>query len=151
MVDNKLGEYLRRRRGSESLRSFADRCGISHTHLDNIEKGIDPRSGKRVSVTMETLRLIGEGIGVDPLFLACLADNVDPARVRNITIPPDWPDPPEVQAAARRAQKEDRASRISYEALAIAEAFDAADEDTKTIVRLTLKTLLSPPAAATGT
>jgi transcriptional regulator with XRE-family HTH domain len=150
-MENMLGTYLRSRRGADPLRAFSAKCGISHTHLESIEKGVDRRTGKPVSVSMDTLRLIGDGIGVDPLFLACLADNVDPARVRNIAIPPDWPDPPEVQASARRAQKEDRASRISYEALAIAEAFDAADEDTKTIVRLALKTLLSPPAAATGT
>lgn len=90
MHENALGQYLRHQRGSESLRSFAGRCQISHTHLDSIEKGADPRSGKPVAISTETLRLIGDGIGVDYLFLACLADGADPLAVRNIKIPDDY-------------------------------------------------------------
>lgn len=149
MKDNMLGEYIRRRRGSRSLRAFAAECGVSHTHIESIEKGVDRRTGKRVSVSMETLRLIGEGIGVDPLFLACLADGKDPARVRNITIPPDWASG---ETLLRKLAEDMYAEpRLSPEALAVAAAFDAADERTKEIIRLTLHDLLSPPAAATGT
>lgn len=39
-------------------------------------------------------------------------------------------------------------SALSAEALAVAEAFDAADERTKEIIRLTLQDLLAPPASA---
>ena len=149
MKENMLGEYIRRRRGSRSLRAFAAECGVSHTHIESIEKGVDRRTGKRVSVSMETLRLIGEGIGVDPLFLACLADGKDPARVRNITIPPDWASG---ETLLRKLAEDMYAEpRLSPEALAIAAAFDAADERTKEIIRLTLHDLLSPPTAATGT
>lgn len=55
---NYIGEYIRKYRGNMSLRDFADKCGISHTHLDSIEKGIDPRTGKPVKVTVETLKKI---------------------------------------------------------------------------------------------
>lgn len=89
-MDNKLGEFLRQRRGTMSLREFAAKCNISHTHLDSIEKGADPRTGKRVSVSTETLRLIANGIDVDYLFLACLADGVDPTRDVRIHIPDDY-------------------------------------------------------------
>lgn len=86
-MSNELGLFLRRKRGKMSLREFAAKCNISHTHLDSIEKGADPRTGKPVSVSTETLRLIADGIGVDYLYLACLADGVDPSEVVNIRIP----------------------------------------------------------------
>ena len=46
------------------LRDFAEKCGISHTHLDSIEKGVDPRTGKPVSVTVETLKKIANAMGM---------------------------------------------------------------------------------------
>lgn len=71
-MDNKLGEYLRTRRGAMSLREFALMCGISHTHLDSIEKGIDPRTGKPVSLTLETLDKIAHGLDVETDLLTTL-------------------------------------------------------------------------------
>ena len=59
---NYIGEYIRKYRGDVSLRDFADKCGISHTHLDSIEKGIDPRTGKPVKVTVETLKKIASAM-----------------------------------------------------------------------------------------
>lgn len=150
MNTNMLGEYLRRRRGSESLRSFAQKCGISHTHLESIEKGEDRRSGKNVCVSMETLRQIGEGIGVDPLFLAVLDSNIDPFRVTNIKIPSDWPAPPQLWAAACESVKAKLIENLSDESIEIAKAFDMADERTKEIIRLTLHDLLVPPAEEAG-
>lgn len=41
-----IGKIVRGLRGSESLRSFAERCEVSHTTIDNIEKGVDFRTGK---------------------------------------------------------------------------------------------------------
>lgn len=38
MNNNELGEKIRKARGDLSLRDFAKKCGISHTHLDSIEK-----------------------------------------------------------------------------------------------------------------
>ena len=61
---NYIGEYIRKYRGDTSLRDFADKCGISHTHLDSIEKGIDPRTGKPVKVTVETLKKIASAMNM---------------------------------------------------------------------------------------
>lgn len=80
-MSNELGKYLRARRGALSLRDFAAKCNISHTHLDSIEKGADPRSGKPVAISTETIRLIADGIGEDYIVLACLADGVNPFNV----------------------------------------------------------------------
>lgn len=52
MID-KLSRFVREKRGDMSLREFAKICGdISHTQIDNIERGIDPRSGKVVRPTL---------------------------------------------------------------------------------------------------
>ncbi len=48
-----------------SLRQFAKRCGnISHTQIDSIERGVDPRTGKPVKPTVETLAKIAKGSGM---------------------------------------------------------------------------------------
>lgn len=75
---NTLGEYVKQKRGDMSLRDFAKRCGLSHTHLDSIEKGFDPRTGKPVSPTIEVLRKIAKGTGStlgDFLIAAGFIDN----------------------------------------------------------------------------
>lgn len=61
---NYIGEYIRKYRDGMSLRDFADKCGISHTHLDSIEKGVDPRTGKPVKVTVETLKKIATAMNM---------------------------------------------------------------------------------------
>lgn len=61
---NYIGEYIRKYRGEMSLREFAEKCGISHTHLDSIEKGFDPRTGKPVRVTVDTLKKIAKTMGM---------------------------------------------------------------------------------------
>lgn len=47
-----------------SLREFAEKCNISHTHLDSIEKGYDPRTNKPVKVTVETLKKIANAMNM---------------------------------------------------------------------------------------
>lgn len=39
MDNNALGKAIRKARGDLSLRDYAKKIGISHTHLDSIEKG----------------------------------------------------------------------------------------------------------------
>ncbi|SFL41939.1 helix-turn-helix domain-containing protein [Pelosinus propionicus] len=64
MSSNKLGDYIKNIRGDMSLRDFAKLCGISHTHIDSIEKGVDPRTNKTVRPTVETLNKISLGTGI---------------------------------------------------------------------------------------
>lgn len=61
---NYIGEFIKKYRGDMSLREFAEKCDISHTHLDSIEKGIDPRTGKPVRVTVDTLKKIAKTMGM---------------------------------------------------------------------------------------
>jgi len=40
MDNNALGKAIRKARGDLSLRDYAKKIGISHTHLDSIEKAM---------------------------------------------------------------------------------------------------------------
>lgn len=77
MID-KLSQFVRMKRGNMSLRDFAKICGdISHTQIDSIERGVDPRTGKPVRPTVETLAKIAKGTGVTVAYLAALANGDD--------------------------------------------------------------------------
>lgn len=65
MNENKLGQMLKIARGKKSLREYAARIGISHTHLDSIERGFDPRTGKPVNISAATLKKISKETGID--------------------------------------------------------------------------------------
>lgn len=63
---NNLGEYIKKRRQAMgmSLREFGALCGMSHTHIDSIEKGYDVRSGRAVNPTSSTIKKIASALGV---------------------------------------------------------------------------------------
>ena len=65
-MSNSLGEYVKSRRQGKgmSLREFAALCGISHTHIDSIEKGYDVRSGREVNPTSATIRKLAKALNV---------------------------------------------------------------------------------------
>ena len=75
---NRLSEFIRSKRGTLSLRDFAKMCGnISHTQIDSIERGVDPRTNKPVRPTIDTLKKLSLGTGVTVAYLAALAADED--------------------------------------------------------------------------
>ena len=48
-----------------SLREFAKLCGVSHTHIDSIEKGYDVRSGRAVNLTSTTIGKLSAALGTN--------------------------------------------------------------------------------------
>ena len=62
--EKEIGKIVRSLRGNMSLRDFGSKCGISHTTIDNIEKGVDVRTGKPTQVKMITLEKIALACGV---------------------------------------------------------------------------------------
>ena len=64
-TEKEIGENVRRLRGEMSLRDFAKKCDISHTTIDNIEKGYDQRTGKPAQVKVATLQKIAIACGVE--------------------------------------------------------------------------------------
>ena len=59
-----IGKIVRRLRGELSLREFSKKCDISHTTLDNIEKGKDFRTGKPTNTSVIVLSKIADAAGV---------------------------------------------------------------------------------------
>ena len=70
-MENTLGKYLHneREKRNMSLREFSELLGISHTYLNKLENGIDPRYGKPVSPTIETLNEISKALHVSLEYL----------------------------------------------------------------------------------
>ena len=64
-----IGEKIRHLRGDLSLRDFAKKCDISHTTIDNLEKGIDFRTKKPTQVKMATLQKIADACLVPVSYL----------------------------------------------------------------------------------
>ncbi|MEG2687071.1 MAG: helix-turn-helix transcriptional regulator [Christensenellaceae bacterium] len=74
---NYLGDYIKnyRKLHSMSLRDFAERANISHTHIDSLEKGFDFRTGKPVRLTNETIQKLASVLNVDEAELFLLSIN----------------------------------------------------------------------------
>lgn len=83
-MKNNLGNFIRCYRADQSLREFANKCGISHTHLDSIEKGIDPRSGKSVSITVDTLKKIAHAMNMTINELLLASGEVDGDSIKEV-------------------------------------------------------------------
>lgn len=76
---NQLGKFIehKRRELGLSLRAFAEMCEISHSYLDSLEKGMDARSGKPVSPTIETLQKLASGLKIPLIDVLCIGGFID--------------------------------------------------------------------------
>lgn len=79
MSDYLLGEVVKnyRQENHLSLRTFGEKCGISHTTIDCIEKGYDPRTGKRVNITNTTFSKLADVLKVPVSVLVDLSVGID--------------------------------------------------------------------------
>ena len=66
-LERALGIVVRELRGELSLREFAYKCSLAHTTIDNIEKGVDFRTGKPTKTTVATLAKIARACNVQIL------------------------------------------------------------------------------------
>lgn len=61
-----LGDLILKYRNSfspkMSLRAFAEKCGLSHTYISALEKNIDPRTGKPIAPTLDTVKFVSKGM-----------------------------------------------------------------------------------------
>ncbi|MGF2619212.1 helix-turn-helix domain-containing protein [Bacillus cereus] len=62
---NNFGQFLRELRGNHSLREMANLIGISHVQLSNLEKGVDPRTGKFNRPSLETIKKLAKAYNYD--------------------------------------------------------------------------------------
>lgn len=63
-IENYIGKRVRELRGTQSLRAFGKKCGVTYAAIDMLEKGVNPRTGKPVNVTLNTLQKIAASCGV---------------------------------------------------------------------------------------
>jgi len=79
MSDYLLGDVVRsyRQENHLSLRAFGEMCGISHTTIDCIEKGYDPRTGKRVNITNITFSKLANILKIPVSVLVDFSVGID--------------------------------------------------------------------------
>ena len=80
-MDNKFGVFLHelRKKDNSSLREFSERLGISHTYLDKLEKGYDPRTKKPVAPTVETVNMIADSLKMPREELMRIGGFIEPS------------------------------------------------------------------------
>lgn len=61
-----LGDLIKEYRTNNnlSLRDFAQKCGLSHSYISALEKNIDPRTGKPIAPTLDTIKYISKGMNL---------------------------------------------------------------------------------------
>ncbi|QDR81797.1 helix-turn-helix domain-containing protein [Sporomusa termitida] len=91
-MSNKLGSYIKQKRGDESLRKLAKRCGVSHTLIDTLEKGYDPRTQKPAKPTVDSLKKIASGLGINVIELLLLAVDEEYTEISPSNSPTLLPD-----------------------------------------------------------
>lgn len=57
---NQLGELLKNLRGTRSLRSVAEKSGLSHTYIRDLELGVNRATNEILKPSPETLRRLAE-------------------------------------------------------------------------------------------
>lgn len=89
----KVGEWLKlyREQHNLSMQALADLCGFSKAYINVLEKGVNPKTGKPISPTMQTFEKIARGTktGVDTLLK--ILDGDQPITV-NAPASDDLPD-----------------------------------------------------------
>ncbi len=81
-----LGNIIRQYRMDKglSLRAFASRCGLSHSYVDMLEKGHDPRNGQSPRPSIDTLIALAKGLEIEARELMAHADHLSSAERQDI-------------------------------------------------------------------
>lgn len=54
-----------RQMNSISMEYFAKKCGLSKAYIGMLEKGVHPKSGKPITPSIETIKKVAYGMGLD--------------------------------------------------------------------------------------
>lgn len=89
----KVGEWLKlyREQHNLSMQGLADLCGFSKAYINVLEKGVNPKTGKPISPTMQTFEKIARGTKTDVDTLLKILDGDQPITV-NAPASGDLPD-----------------------------------------------------------
>ena len=108
----KVGEWLKlyREQHNLSMQALADLCGFSKAYINVLEKGVNPKTGKPISPTMQTFEKIARGTKTDVDTLLKILDGDQPITV-NAPASDDLPD------VSPTGQKIDARTRRQLEAV----------------------------------
>ena len=75
---NYLGKYLKKKLKElkVSEREISAKCGISHSYLNQLIKGVNPSTKKNISPTLITFEKLSSGLGVSVEFLQKVARGI---------------------------------------------------------------------------
>jgi transcriptional regulator with XRE-family HTH domain len=75
---NYLGKYLKKKLKElkVSEREISAKCGISHSYLNQLIKGVNPSTKKNISPTLTTFEKLSNGLGVSVDFLQKIARGI---------------------------------------------------------------------------
>jgi transcriptional regulator with XRE-family HTH domain len=75
---NYLGKYLKKKikEMKVSEREISAKCGISHSYLNQLIKGVNPSTKKNISPTLSTFEKLAAGFGVSVDYLQRIARGV---------------------------------------------------------------------------
>lgn len=76
----KIGEWLKlyREQHGLSMQALADLCGFSKAYINVLEKGVNPKTGKAISPTMQTFEKIARATKTDVDTLLKILDGDQP-------------------------------------------------------------------------
>lgn len=83
----KLGEWIKQYRAERklSMQDFADMCGFSKAYIGQLEKGINPSTGKPISPTIQTFNKIAVAVGMDLDKFLNMLDTDQKVTINNFT------------------------------------------------------------------
>jgi transcriptional regulator with XRE-family HTH domain len=83
---NYLGKFLNKKLKEMQIseREISTRCGISHSYINQIIKGVNPRTGKPISPTLSTFEKLSSGIGISADDLQKIARGFSEDEVFNV-------------------------------------------------------------------
>lgn len=78
-----LGDLIKEYRVNNnlSLRTFAKRCGLSHTYISALEKNIDSRTGKPIAPTLDTIKYISKGLELSVEEILKILDDEEELKI----------------------------------------------------------------------
>lgn len=82
---NYLGNFLEKKIKSMQIseREISSRCGISHSYINQIIKGVNPRTGKSISPTLSTIEKLSKGLEISVEDLQKIARGYSEEEVFN--------------------------------------------------------------------
>ncbi|MGN0938489.1 MAG: helix-turn-helix domain-containing protein [Selenomonas sp.] len=88
-----LGDWIKSYRKAQglSMQRFADLCGFSKAYIGQLEKGINPKTGKKISPTMQTFTKIANSVGMSVDQLLEKLDDNQPVSIPSSPVPSSDP------------------------------------------------------------